>query len=237
MDEQKKFLTAHEQRMLRHQKKDKAREQQMESSGKSKNLNSVKKYAIFGTIGAIIIAIIIIFITNSRQEIPTIGDYPSYPGDPKVNIIIFGDFQCPFTKAFWDTSYKPLLEAYKGKANIAFRPMPTRRHKYDVESIEAAYCANDQGKFWEYADVLFARQGAGDYPSLKLYANQLELDTKAFNECIDSGKYKAKAREDYSYGGKFGIAMTPTVFVNSYKLQGELPLNTYRQYIDFELSN
>lgn len=235
-DPQKKFMTAHEQRMLRHQQKDVQREQHIQSAEKSKSFSSVKKYALYGVGVVIIIIIGILLFGNSKPKIPAIGDHPFIPGDPKVNIIIFGDFQCPFTKAFWDTEYKPLLQAYKGKANIAFHPMPTRRHQYDFESIEAAYCANDQGKFWEYADVLFQRQGTADYLSLKSYAAQLGLDAKAFNDCIDTGRYKAKAKEDYSEGGKFDVVMTPTVFVNSYKLQGELPIDVYKRYVDFELS-
>lgn len=92
-------------------------------------------------------------------------------------------------------------------------------------AAEAAECANDQGKFWDYHDKLFASQGgenvgAFSKANLKRFAAEMKLDTAAFNACLDSDKYLAKVRADTAQSSSMGVRSTPTFFINGRMLEG-----------------
>jgi len=161
---------------------------------------------------------------------PTIG-----PSDAPVSLVVFGDFQCPFTRKFWNNAFPQILDKYGDRISVTYWPVPTSKHNFDFASAEAAYCAEDQGKFWEYAKIVFNRQGAGTDDNLKDYARELGLDTKAFNECYSSDKYKDRVQDDYREGRKFGVVQTPTVAINENVLSGELPFADYQTFIEYEL--
>ncbi len=86
-------------------------------------------------------------------------------------------------------------------------------------AAQAAECANDQERFWDFHDTLYANQGgenkgAFSAENLKRFAEALELDTAAFDSCLDSGKYASKVRDDTEAAGQLGVNSVPTVFVN-----------------------
>jgi len=222
--------------MQRHQQS----KQQSHEALQHKSSGSKKSYTKYYAIGAVvaILAIYFIFFSGGSKAppMPIIGAHP-FTGLPtsNVNIIIFGDFQCPFTKQFHDEVFSKLLETYKDTARIEFHPMPTGKHQYDRASAEAAYCANEQGKFWEYSDILFARQGQGEDATLKNYAAELGLDKDKFNACFDSHKYKQTVQDDYLEGRQLSVAVTPTIFINHLKLEGSLPFYQYQRYVEFAL--
>ena len=88
-----------------------------------------------------------------------------------------------------------------------------------VLAAQAAECASDQGRLWDFHDTLFANQrgmdqGAFSSENLKRFAEALELDTAAFDSCLDSGKHAAKVREDTEAGRQLGVDSVPTIFVN-----------------------
>jgi len=100
---------------------------------------------------------------------------------------------------------------------------------------EAGQCAGEQGRFWEYHDVLFANQRALKAPQLKQYAADLELDTDAFDSCIDSGKHRDAVKRDHAAGQAAGVTGTPAFFVNGRFLNGAQPFEAFKQVIDEEL--
>lgn len=88
-----------------------------------------------------------------------------------------------------------------------------------VLAAQAAECASDQGRLWDFHDTLFANQrgmdqGAFSSENLKRFAEALELDTAAFDSCLDSRKHAAKVREDTEAGRQLGVDSVPTIFVN-----------------------
>ena len=104
-------------------------------------------------------------------------------------------------------------------------------------AAEAAECASDQNKFWEYHDILFARQagensGAFAKDKLKGFAAELKLDTNAFNTCVDTGKYTAQVQRDTQNAGLFGVSSTPTFLINGRLVNGALPFASFQQAID-----
>lgn len=117
-----------------------------------------------------------------------------------------------------------------------FRDFPLAMHKDAQAAAEAANCAGDQDKFWEYHDKLFENQRALTVDSLKQYAVDLQLDGEAFNGCLDSGKYTADVQEDMRQGQSLGVTGTPAFFVNGRFLNGAQPFERFAQIIDEELA-
>jgi len=107
--------------------------------------------------------------------------------DSSTIIIEFSDFQCPACKASL-----PIINEILNEQNVVFyyRNFPLTIHENSFIAAEAAECANEQGKFWQYHDILFENQNKLDKESLKLYAIQIELNKEQFNSCLDSEKYK-----------------------------------------------
>jgi protein-disulfide isomerase len=107
-------------------------------------------------------------------------------------------------------------------------------------AAEASECANDQNKFWEYHDVLFARQngenqGAFAKDLLKQFAQTLQLDMEAFNACLDTGKYTKQVQQDAAFAQQLGVRSTPTFLVNGEPIMGAQPFETFREMIEAQL--
>jgi len=159
-------------------------------------------------------------------------------GDKKARLVIveFSDFQCPFCKAVIPTLHQ-LLKQYDGKVRLIFRDFPIPSlHPLAAKAHEAARCAAEQGKFWEYHDVLFERSPRLEQPELKQYARDLKLDGAAFDRCLDSGKTQAAVSADVVEGQRLGVSGTPAFFINGRMLVGNQPPNAFQQLIDSELS-
>lgn len=108
-------------------------------------------------------------------------------------------------------------------------------------AAEASECAAEQGAFWPYHDILFANQagenqGAFSKTRLKAFAAALKLDTKAFNSCLDSRRYRQKVQAETQDGRARGVTSTPTTFVNGQKIEGALPFSQFQQLIEAELA-
>ena len=104
-------------------------------------------------------------------------------------------------------------------------------------AAEASECANEQGKFWEYHDVLFARhggenQGAFSKENLKKFAVELGLDATKFNACLDAGKYAGLVQEQTSALQALGMQSTPTFLINRRLMSGALPFEQFKQIIE-----
>ena len=118
---------------------------------------------------------------------------------------------------------------------FVYRDFPIPSHTGAQEGAEAAECADDQGKFWEYQDLIWANR-AVDLNSLKGYATQLGLDTATFNDCLDSGKQASEVQKDYQDGQSYGVTGTPTFFINGQLLKGAKPFETFQAMIDAALA-
>ncbi len=153
----------------------------------------------------------------------------------KVTIVEFGDYQCPACGAA-EPVVEQILKDYKGKINFVFRNFPFIGQE-STWAAEAAECAGEQGKFWEYHNYLYGHQGrensgAFSKDNLKEFAKILNLNTKQFNSCLDGDKYASKVQEDYNDGQALGINSTPTFFINGEKAAGILNYNDFKSKID-----
>ncbi len=145
---------------------------------------------------------------NIEKNDPVLGSK-----DAKISIVEFSDFQCPFcARAFTGAlaDFKNSDYFKKGEVNLIYKHFPLNSiHPYAQKAAEASECANRQGKFWEYHDLLFINQQSLDVTNLKSYADQLKLDTTKFNKCLDSGEATAEVNKETSEATAAGGRGTP----------------------------
>ncbi len=153
-----------------------------------------------------------------------------------ITIVEFSDFQCPFCKKAHPV-LKELLSKYAGDVKLAYRDFPLRGlHPEAVITAEASRCAAEQEKFWQYHDRLFESQDQLDRTSLGMYAEEVGLDRNEFDDCLDSGKFRAQIERDFQDGTRAGVTGTPAFFVNGVVLTGALPLAAFEKVIEEELA-
>jgi protein-disulfide isomerase len=164
-----------------------------------------------------------------------IGNAPTMgPKNAPVTIVAFSDFQCPFCSRAVPT-LKQLEEQYKGKIRIAFKNQPLPFHQNAKLAATAAMAANEQGKFWEMHDKLFANQQQLDRASLEKYAQEIGLNMGKFKTALDTNKFDAQIAADSQEGMKIGANGTPTFFINGRQLVGAQPATAFSAIIDEEL--
>lgn len=174
-------------------------------------------------------------IEPPRMEVAT-GDYPAIgPESAPVTIVEFSDYQCPFCGRSRAT-VNQILDTYGKKVRYVFRDFPLSFHQDAFKAHEAAHCAGEQGKYWEYNRKLFNSQRELKVDDLNKYARELKLNAQSFTDCLDSGKYRQKVQESLNYGQSVGVSGTPAFFVNGRLISGARPFTSFQEVIDDELS-
>lgn len=163
-----------------------------------------------------------------------------------VTIIEFSDFQCPFCRTFWSETLPLIKSKYidTGKVRLIYRDFPLSFHESAHPAAEAAECADEQGKYWQMHDKIFGEQnklGQGtvqfSVADLKKWASQIGLNPASFNQCLDSGKYRAEADKDSADGSAAGVSGTPAFFINGKLLVGAQPFSVFQQAIESALKD
>jgi protein-disulfide isomerase len=174
-------------------------------------------------------------------ETPKVGEGDIKVGsdDAKVTLVEYSDFQCPYCKAFHGT-IKQVVEEYGDEIQFVFKQLPLESiHPNAMAAALASECANEQGKFMEYADKLFSTQkewGSVDgTQKFKSYASQLGLNASEFNTCLDDEKYADKVATDMAEADKFGVTGTPALFINDQFKGGVSRLEDITDVIDEQL--
>jgi protein-disulfide isomerase len=153
-----------------------------------------------------------------------------------VTVVEFSDFECPFCKQASGTVAK-LMEKYSGRIKLVYRDLPLEAiHPLARQAAEAAQCARDGGKFWEYHDVLFAQSPKLSPDDLKRYAREVGLDAKKFDACLGGGAKAAAVQKDIDEGNALGITGTPAFFINGRLVSGAQPIEAFSRVIDDELA-
>ena len=134
---------------------------------------------------------------NARVKVNSQKGFSRGPKDAPVAIVEFSDFQCSFCKGVLPT-IKEIMARYPGKVKWVFRDYPIQSlHPTAHKAHEAARCAGEQGKFWEYHDLLFARSPRHSLPELKQYAGELKLASSTFSQCVETGKSRRSLGTTY----------------------------------------
>jgi protein-disulfide isomerase len=158
--------------------------------------------------------------------------------DAPVTIIEFSDFSCPFCRKA-EPNIAEVLSKYEGKVKLGYRDFPLRQiHPQAELAAEASRCAGEQGKYWEFHDLLFANPAEKqDRDSLREDARSLKLDEQNFDSCLNSGRSKPQIEEDLQLGTRAGVVGTPAFFVNGVFLNGAQPVEAFERIIEQELSS
>jgi protein-disulfide isomerase len=163
------------------------------------------------------------------------GDAPRTGAqEPKITLIEFSDFQCPYCSRAKGT-VDELLKIYKDSLQVTFRNFPLPFHNNATPAAIAAAAAAEQGKFWQMHDKLFANQQALGAADLEKYASEIGLDMAKYKAAIDSPKTKAAVEADKKMGETFGVGGTPSFFINGHSFSGAYPLESFKTAIDEEL--
>ena len=164
-------------------------------------------------------------------------------GDATASVVIveYGDFQCPSCGAFARSVEPQLRAAYidSGLARLEWHDFawigPESR-----EAANAARCAGDQGRFWEFHDRLYQsqageNQGAFSRDRLKAMGAGLGLEPDVFGACVDSGRYAGAVQADFQAVRSLGLNGTPTFFIGSQRIVGAQPFEVFAQVLDAQL--
>jgi protein-disulfide isomerase len=171
--------------------------------------------------------------TFSIRAANQLGD----PGAP-ITLIEFADYQCPYCKRYHDAINPALLKQYvdSGKINFVYKHSAFLGQE-SVWAAQAAECAADQGKFWEYHDLLYAKQngenvGLFTKDNLIAYAKEIDLDSAQFDPCLQNDETLPRVAVDTQEGRQVGVTGTPTFFINGKPLVGAQPLQVFQDQIN-----
>lgn len=159
--------------------------------------------------------------------------------EAEVKIIVFSDFQCPYSKMFYDVA-KKTLASYENNVAFVLKDLPLSFHAQAQNAAMASRCAQEQGKFWEMADQLYANQqvwgGEEGKEIFKSYGSRIGINTTQFNQCLEDDKYLEKIKTDEALAGDFGITGTPSGFIGDQFMGGVLQEEQFKQTIDAQLA-
>ncbi|MEP7162206.1 MAG: DsbA family protein [Candidatus Moraniibacteriota bacterium] len=159
--------------------------------------------------------------------------------DASVKMVVFSDFQCQFCKNFHAES-KKVLAAYGEKVSLVFKHWPLPAHAQGETAAMASECANDQGKFMEYADLLFDKQAewgkTKGNQKFKDYAwRVMGMNGRDFATCLDTKKHADKVAQDIREADELGLTSAPSSFVNTQLVVGAAPFADLKTVIEAEL--
>jgi len=172
----------------------------------------------------------------SRAEVTADGAPAKGPAAAPVTVVEFQDFHCPFCKRVQPT-LEQLVTRYGERVRLVYRDFPIDQlHPQARKAHEAARCAHDQGKFWAYHDLLYAKAPRAEPEALTTYARAAGLDVRVFERCLASGTHQAAVQRDVDDGIRAGVTGTPTFFINGRPLSGAQPLESFVRVIEEELA-
>ena len=177
---------------------------------------------------------VIYAIEQPRMEVEK-GTHPGKgPENAPITIVEFSDFQCPYCKKGSDTM-KDVAKKYGSKVQYFFRDFPLSFHERGKPAANAARCASEQGKFWQFHDKLFDDQKKLADEDFIALGKSLGLDMSKFEPCVKENKMMGEVEKDMQAGENAGVSGTPAYFVNGIFMSGALPMKKFEEVIDAEL--
>jgi protein-disulfide isomerase len=172
-----------------------------------------------------------------RFEVNITGAPFKGPANAPVTLVEFSDFHCPFCKQIEDNNtLTQLFAKYGDQLKLVWIDYPIDQlHPQARKAHEAARCAGEQGRFWEYHRALYTG-GPKAGEQLKTVAQQAGLELTSFDACFASGKYQAAVQQDVDQGKRLAVTGTPTFFVNGRPLVGAQPFEAFTRVIDDEVA-
>jgi protein-disulfide isomerase len=160
------------------------------------------------------------------------SDHIRGPMDAPLQLVEYGDFQCPHCGAAYPILQK-IIRQMGNRLCFAFRHFPiTQSHPFAMPAAEAAEAAGAQGKFWEMHNEIFQNQAELDKEHLYLFAQTIGLDLDQFDRDLVDGNFEDKVHADFQSGVRSGVNGTPTLFINGARYDGPVDLNTLLQALE-----
>ncbi|MDZ7611628.1 MAG: thioredoxin domain-containing protein [Candidatus Moranbacteria bacterium] len=191
------------------------------------------------------------YVLNSAALGVPVGKYLKSPeilekdaliGSPKAEekVVVFSDFQCPYSKNLYDAVKETVDEFGEDKVAFVYKDMPLEFHAQAENAALAAQCANEQGNFRQMADLLFDNQETWSETEgkqvFKGYASQIGLSAEDFNNCLEEEKFKEKIQNSLELGKSYGVAGTPATFVGQEFLNGAVEKAELKKAIEDQLN-
>lgn len=191
------------------------------------------KYYFIGLIMVLAVFAILFLSLNHNSDIKLDGLATTEATLLENQLIIeeYSDFQCPYCKRVAPT-VQQLKEIYGDKIKIEYKHYPLPFHEHAQKAAEASECARDQGKFWEYHNILFENQQKLDIGSLKKYAEDLGLETGEFNSCLINGEKTQLVTNQMAEGSGKGVSGTPAFIIGGELISGALPIDSFIPVIE-----
>jgi protein-disulfide isomerase len=187
------------------------------------------------------------FVENLRKEakinimlMPPSADvdiakaYSSGSQNAPVVLVEFADYECPYCQKV-NPQIQQLKKEYGDNLTVIFKDFPLPMHHGSEKAAEASRCAGEQGKFWEYHDVLFYSRLI-EVDALKEHARVLKLDGDRFDTCLDSGKEAAAVKQDLDEAKSLGLTGTPSFFVNGHFFSGVVDYAALKDIVNQQLN-
>ena len=158
------------------------------------------------------------------------------PDDAPVTIVEFSDYQCPFCKRA-EPTLQQVAQRYPEKVRIVYRHFPLDSiHPLARPAAEAAACADEQGKFWEFHELVWEATPDLEAEKLSEMAEKIGLDTEAFGTCVGERRFRELVQNDLAAGQAAGVNGTPAFFVNGIPLSGARSIDDFVRLIESELA-
>jgi protein-disulfide isomerase len=173
-----------------------------------------------------------------RYDVPVADTDPIYGAvDAPVTLIMFSDYQCTYCRKWYGETFKALMAAYPGKLRFVYKDFPLSSiHPEASPAALAARCAGEQGKYWDYQDLLFTSPTGLSAAAYRQYASDLSLDSAKFDDCLATRRYEQAIEADYQTAATLGIQSTPTFFINGVPILGAESIDAFKQIIDQEIA-
>ena len=171
-----------------------------------------------------------------RAPIELAGAPSKGPDGAPVTIVEFSDFHCPYCRGVQST-LDQLLAKYPTQVRLVYKHFPIDSlHPQARRVADASWCAQQQHKFWEFHDAVYASAPDASAAAIAGFASKAGLDLKAFDACVASGKADPIVQAHIDEGQHYGVSGTPGFFVNGRLLSGAVPLSAFSEVIDEELA-
>lgn len=177
---------------------------------------------------------VLITLAPPSADFPLEGAPRLGPENAPVRLVEFADYQCPYC-AKVNPHIAKLRQEFGDKVSVYFKDLPLQMHANARKAAEAARCAGDQNKYWEYHDQLF-KTNQLEPQALKQMARDMKLDGDKFDKCLDEGAQAAAVQKDLADAQQLGLSGTPAFFLNGQYFSGAVDYNTIRDMVNQQLT-